>query len=275
MQNLFLPVYDRAQSPRVLFRRDEPLADTVYQALCVLTREAGFEFSIDRIRFERTSDSWSLRLIDREGLEDNVAFAITGQPILFDDEITPHQVLAAVTYDLRHAWHLEWEDWQQNARDRDTHAALMDCMMTRLRAPVLERAGAMGRIAAQAGLQIQDGYLHSSISVSGDSLHLVMMHGSFEQVARTHRRLGARRAILLDNGGSVGMATWTRRAWTDAVARGASLPPPPTFVGSGSYFRPRGHAVVLAELKEDILDMPFRRRTRADAPWIREENERS
>jgi hypothetical protein len=71
------------------------------------------------------------------------------------------------------------------------------------------------------------------------------------------------------------MATWTRRAWTDAVARGASLPPPPTFVGSGSYFRPRGHAVVLAELKEDILDMPFRRRTRADAPWIREENERS
>jgi hypothetical protein len=270
VQNLWLPVYDASKVPRVLFRRDEPIANTIYQGFCVFHNEGKLHFSIERVRFRRADAEWDIDLIDRDREPTKpLSFVITGQPLLFDGQVTPHHFIAAVTYDQRHAWHLEWEDWQHNERDRQIHSLLMRAMMLDVHSSVQSRAASLMRIASEAGLVVEDCYLHSSISTADNNriIHLIMMNGSFEEIAREHRRLGARHAILLDNGGSVGLAAWGRRIWNDSFSMGHAVPPEPVFIGNNSYFRPRGHAVVLVELKEDMVEAAFRSRPSGDAAW--------
>jgi hypothetical protein len=270
IQNLWLPIYDATGEPQAVFRRDEPLGETIYQGFCAFRDKRKLHFSIERLRFETSNGRSAIELLDSNpAFRGTLEFVITGQPILFNSEVTPHHMIAAVTYDQRQAWHLEWEDWQHNDRDRQTHNLLMQTMMSKLHSSVRERAAALVQIAADAGVGVEDGYLHSSLSTScdGKMINIAMMHGSFEEIARAHLRLGAHRAILLDNGGSVGLAAWLRRAWLDLQSAGRPVPPEPTFIGNNTYFRPRAHAVVLMELEKDIVERAFHGRERGDIAW--------
>jgi hypothetical protein len=262
VQNLWLPVYDATCTPTVVCRQDEPLGSTTYHAFCFFRIAGALRVAIRRIRFAQVQEQWTVNLVD-QGAEsiDTLEFAFTGQPILLDGEVSPHDLIAAVTYDLRHAWHLEWEDWQKNPSAFDTHSRLMDVMMSMRESPVGDRARELGRIATEAGLRIEDGYYHSSISVSPDgrTINWMAFQGSFDQIAAAHRNLGARDAILLDNGGSVGAAIWHRRAWAEALKGGRTVPPEPVFFGNNTYFRPRGHAIVLLEFEDDFSELAFRR----------------
>ncbi len=269
-QNLWLPAYDSSRSQKILCRIDEPLGSTVYHAFCVLRSPNGPRFAIAKIRLHRSGTSSRIEFVDANSpAPEDVLFAFVGQPILFEGEVTPHELVAAVTYDFRHAWHIEWEGWQNNPAHRRVHARLMRVMMSMLTRPTAERAAALARIAIDAGLAVEDRYLHSSISLSpnGKTLNLVMMHGSFDEVARAHRALGSREALLLDNGGSVGAAVWRRQAWLEALSSGRQTPPLPTYVGNNTYFRPRGHAIVFLDLNEDIVEGPFLARSRGDVAW--------
>jgi hypothetical protein len=271
IQNLFLPVFHSGRHPKVLCRQDEPLKDTLYQAFCIFRKDDSMRFAIERLRFIQSgTGGWDVSLIGAGQPQSELEFAIVGQPILFDGEVTPLSLLAACTYDLRHIWApLRWEAWQKCDSERALHHRLMEVMMSKLASPIQERAAALTRIAAEAGLGVSDGYLHSSLGVShdGSTLHLLMMNGGLEEIGKAQKALGAYRAILLDNGGSVGAALWSKRAWADASRQGEPVPPPPVFLGNNSYFRPRGHALVLFELKTDFVEIPFRDRPSGDAAW--------
>jgi hypothetical protein len=125
----------------------------------------------------------------------------------------------------------------------------MDSFMTHLHDPVQVRMAAMAEIAARFSLRVQDGYLHSTLGVreNGD-LVLLIQRGSLAQLGSAQMALGARRAILLDNGGSSGYAVWA----PEKVRRGAF--DSPVYVGNATYFRPHAHSLGILELDLDSLE---------------------
>ena len=78
------------------------------------------------------------------------------------------------------------------------------------------------------------------------ALRLMAAHGSLLDLGKNHQDAGISRAILLDNGGSVGYRL---------ISESSRLT---QFIGQGTYMRPRGHAVLVAILKEKHVEPPFR-----------------
>jgi hypothetical protein len=207
-------------------------------------------------------------IIDDDRLEPKeLEWAVTGQPLLWDGYIPPLALLAACTYDMRHIWHLQWEDWQGNEKDYEIHTKLMNALIDHRRDSIEHRAEVLSGIAALHGLPITDAYLHSFIGVAGNGeLILLMCNGSLTDLGYIHKSLGSRRAILLDNGGSVGVAYWSKYNWAN---RGGwlNIKDKPMYIGNGSYFRPKGHAALVAELKNDIIEAPLAHRPSGLVPW--------
>jgi hypothetical protein len=163
--------------------------------------------------------------------------------------------LAAYTYDLRHVWRLRWEDWQNCPADQVIHTEMMAAFMKHLLEPASDRASALASLATKYSLPVTTDYLHSSIGLTAaDDLVLLMKTASLPELVQKHAHLGSHRAILLDNGGSVGAAYWSRREWQKSGW--AKLRDRPMFIGNGSYFRPRGHAVLITELARDLPEGP-------------------
>ena len=124
----------------------------------------------------------------------------------------------------------------------------MGSLIEHLAAPPLERGEALVEIATRHSLVAEDGYLHSTLGTSRDGrLILRTAHGSAGDLGAAQKRSGAERALLLDNGGSCGYCLWKAPL---AI---------PGYLGQGSYFRPRGHAVLVAELARAFVEKPFRR----------------
>lgn len=266
-QNLGLPGWQRNRTPRLLQRPDEPCRHWVYQGLCKFTDGS---LAIAALKFHSRADcsQESEVVFETNQFQTRTAeWVITGQPLLWDGEVPPIDLLAACTYDLRHIWHLQWEAWQNCTHDQIIHTELMAAFMDNLIKPVQERAAILSAIANRHGLAIADSYLHSSIGIRPNGeLILVVQHGSLTELGYTHKSLGADRAILLDNGGSVGIAFWSKRAWLDKGWQ--KVKNNPVYLGNGSYFRPKGHSVLVAELTEDFIDKPFAPRPSAISPWL-------
>jgi hypothetical protein len=267
-QNLGLPGWSTNHSPKLLRRPEEPWKSWTYQALCKIKNEN--RLSIESVSFRGSLESNEPDSIFRHNAdsedEKNIEWAVTGQPLLWDGEIPPLELLAACTYDLRHIWHLQWEEWQKNPNDYTVHSTLMDVFMNNLHKPINERAEALSKIAARYGVPISDAYLHSSVGIrSNGDIVLLLQHGSLTELGNSHKALGSQRAILLDNGGSVGIAYWPKRAWRKSGWSGVKNNP--TYFGNGSYFRPKGHAALVVEIKEDIVERPFSNRPSGLIPW--------
>lgn len=273
-QNLGLPGWSRLHTPHLLRRSDEPWQDWIYQGLCKFQDRP---LAIEKVRFSPVldHDAPQVEIVGQDPqLVDSLEFVVTGQPLLWDRVIVPPlSLLAAVTYDIRHIYHLMWERWQWEQwpayrSHKAIHDEMMDMFQHHLRDPITMRAAALATIATREGLAITDHYLHSSLGLREDgSLVLLMMHGSLTDIGYAHQQYGSSRAILLDNGGSVGVAYWSKRGWQRGAWGSDALKPEPTYIGQGSYFRPRGHAVLVAELTEDLVEPPFVPRPSATAPW--------
>jgi hypothetical protein len=272
-QNLGLPGWHSDFRNRLLRRPDEPWEDWSYHALCKYSNR---RMGIELLQFRPSGRDGAPDAVvisgHREARSD-LEWVVTGQPLLWDGEIPPIALLAACTYDLRHVWHLLWEKWQWEsepcqANHSRIHESLINAFMEHLRRPLEERAAVLAFIAAREGLALSDGYLHSSLGLSrdGSSMFLIARHGSLTDLGRAHQELGSYRAILLDNGGSVGYAYWAKRRWEKEGWQ--AIRENPVYLGNGSYFRPHGHAVLVAELAEDILERPFISRPSASAPWF-------
>lgn len=275
-QNLLLPLFNAEREPSVLHRLDEPLQSATYHALCAFAGKQSekVQFRMERLRFTASGKNRTVE-VDQPIDGEVIQWAVTGQPILWDGEVPPIALLAANTYDLRHIWHLLWEEWQikewPECHDhKRIHDKLMSSFLAKLEAPITERASELARIAAGEGLAVETGFLHSSVGIAADgSLNLLLMTGSVQDIGRAHKCLGSQRAILLDNGGSCGVGIWTMRSWQSgkwANAKAEDLPQP-TFIGNNTYFRPRAHATVVIELNSDLVEAPFLPRPRGDAPW--------
>jgi hypothetical protein len=262
-QNLLLPLWIRGQ---LLCRPDEPWRSTIYTALCKLI--SGISV-IQKIRFRESNGNIIAVGENREAVE----WAVTGQPLLFRGEIPPLSLLAAMTYDQRHVFHLLWEGWQTElfpefAWHKEAHDELMEAFMRNLSQDVKVRAAALWESAARRGLQIEEGYLHSSLGLRQDgSLISVMMTGSLHDHGRLQRELGAESAVLLDNGGSVSAAYWSAKDWQQSAFEKQN-PPQPVFFGGGSYFRDAALTTLLFDLNADILEEPFCPRPPGDEPWV-------
>jgi hypothetical protein len=261
-QNLLLPLWINGQ---LICRPDEPWSVASYTALCKL---ASGRLVIQKIRFQEAG-----RGIDAIGEHDEpVQWAVVAQPLLFRGEIPPIWLLAAMTYDQRHLFHLLWESWQielfpEFIWHKEVHDELMDAFMRLLSQDVKVRGSALVEIAARRAVQLEEGYLHSSLGLTKNgSVISVMMSGSLHDHGRIQRELGAESAVLLDNGGSVSAAYWPAKHW-DADALLSGDPPHPAFFGGGTYFRDAALTTLLFELNSDILEEPFCARPPGDEPW--------
>ena len=262
-QNLLLPLWMRGQ---LICRPDEPWRSTIYTALCKLTSGICV---IQKIRFRKSNGNIVAVGENREPVD----WAVTGQALLFRYEIPPISLLAAMTYDQRHVFHLLWEGWQTElfpefAWHKDAHDELMEAFMLNLSRDVKQRAAALWEIAARRALQIEEGYLHSSLGLRQDgSVISVMMTGSLHDHGRVQRELGAESALLLDNGGSVSAAYWREREWEQSALEEQN-PPQPVFFGGGSYFRDAALTTLVFDLNGDILEEPFCPRAPGDESWV-------
>jgi hypothetical protein len=262
-QNLLLPLWMRGQ---LICRPEEPWQTTIYTALCRLISGRSV---IQKIRFRESNGNIVAVGENREPVE----WAVTGQALLFRDEIPPISLLAAMTYDQRHVFHLLWEGRQTElfpeiAWQKEAHDELMEAFMQNLSGDLKVRAAALWEIAARRGLQLEEGYLHSSLGLRRDGSFIsVMMTGSLHDHGRLQRELGAESAVLLDNGGSVSAAYWSAKD-SDPNAFVEQNPPRPVFFGGGSYFRDAALTTLLFDLNTEILDGPFCPRPPGDEPWV-------
>jgi hypothetical protein len=267
-QNLGLPGWHSERTPRLLRRVDEPWNDWTYHALCKFKDKS---LKILALKFKSSQgdkEPDTVEIMDDEQLEpQKLEWAVTGQPLLWDGEVPPLALLAACTYDMRHIWHLQWEDWQDCKKDQEIHTKLMETFMDLLTTSIEDRAAALSRIAALHGLPITDAYLHSSVGLTEkNELVLLMCNGSLTDMGYAQKSLGSQRAILLDNGGSVGAAYWSKYNWKKNK-EWPNIKDSPVYIGNESYFRSKGHAVIVAELKEDIMLDPLRDRPSGLVPW--------
>ena len=281
-QNLGLPGWHSEYRYPLLCRPDEPISNWVYFGLI---KYSSGRIAIERIRFN-VKNGKPLVIVDTEAHNtDQIEYVICGQCLTWEGVITPLSLLSAVTYDQRHCYHLLWEAWQTKrwpkfAHHTAIHTELMETFMKLLCEPLTERAAAMSEIAARHALTVTDHYYHSSIGIRDNGeLVLIMMHGSLNDIGYEHHRLGSRRALLLDNGGSVGCALWSKLRWEKEKwywspyhwqnDRWSSTEqnPEPKFIGQNSYFRPAGHAVLIAELESDPIAPPLGPRRPGDYAW--------
>ncbi len=261
-QNLLLPLWMHGN---LIHRSDEPWRTTIYTALCGL---ASGKLVIQKLRFQESNGS----IVANGESSESVEWAVTGQPVLFHGDTPPISLLAAMTYDLRHIYHLLWESWQTEMFPefrwhKDAHDELMQSFMKNLDKDVKTRASALNEIAARRALQLEQGYLHSSLGLRRDgAIVSLMMTGSLDDHGRVHQELGAESAVLLDNGGSVSAAYWSAKNWDPQAFEGLN-PPQPVFFGGGSYFRNAALTALLFDLNEDILEEPFCSRPFGDEAW--------
>ena len=248
--------------------------------------------AIERIRFNITDGKPQVIVDNKANDTDHIEYVICGQCLTWDDVITPLSLLSAVTYDQRHCYHLLWEAWQTKkwpefAHHTAIHTELMRTFMKHLRQPLTERAAAMSEIATRHALAITDHYLHSSIGIRDNGeFVLIMMDGSLTDIGYEHQRLGSRRALLLDNGGSVGCAVWSKfrwekerwhwslYKWEEDRWSSEKQNPEPKFIGQNSYFRPAGHALLIAEFEKDLTVPPLEPRQPGDYAWRKEEDQK-
>jgi len=263
-QNLLLVGYSSQHPSRLLYRhQDEPINDWTYQGLCCF-RDGSLSMEVMRFHPERADAAMIEFVGGAVGREGEVEFIITGQPLVWDGIITPMELLAAILYDLRHIFHLLWEDRERRLHPdyewhKEAHEELMQILMSSLDISLEDRADKITTAARKWGLSYETGYLMSAIGLKSDgTVCLVKQHGRMDQLGVELKRLGCTRGILNHQGGSVGLCYWSKRRWIDhGWINSESQLLQPVTIGSGSYFRPQGHAVIIAELEEDAIDDPF------------------
>jgi hypothetical protein len=127
---------------------------------------------------------------------------------LWDGEIVPIEAILAESYDFRHIYYfgtdrrgkLESVEVEQN------FLSLMESFMHNLHADIPFAGKILKKKAKELGLSRYERYLHHAIGIDRDCSRLLILQkmGTIETIAESLRDMGAWRALLLDQGGSVG-----------------------------------------------------------------------
>lgn len=252
-QNLFRPGFHADRNPKWLGRIDEPWHTESYWGL---VRYRDGRVDIGRVRFRAVGDASTPNTVEIQRgaqweADKDIEFVVTGLPLVWDNRLVPLSMQAAVSYDLRHIYRLSrWEDRDDlplRPAETRAHGALMNALMSHLDEPPETRARILEDIATDAQLKVEEHFHISSLGIdSAGNLIWIAAHGSLADIGRLLMGEGANRAIMLDEGGSVGAAFWSSRSSG------------PTYVGTGSYFRPRAHSLLGIVLKRDFYEPPFR-----------------
>jgi hypothetical protein len=190
-------------------------------------------------------------LVDGTRWQDvDAEFVAVGQPLVWDRKLPTTSDLAARCYDLRHVWRLQWEEY--DGQDHPRHAAIhrepLDEFMRSIQEPYHVRAERLSRMASRYALQVEDQFYHSALGLDDNgNLLLIAMHGSLAAVGQALAERGAVRGIMMDQGGSVGYALWSKSTGNAHH-----------YIGTGSYWRDRCHALLVVLLKEEFIEPPFR-----------------
>jgi hypothetical protein len=136
-----------------------------------------------------------------------LAWVTSGQPILWDGKVARPEEVIAETYDVRHVYHLPTTvgDDPQKQRALRQVCEFTTLWVNRLGEPAAQATEALNAFAAQECLGTEDRYLMGALGADEEGrVYLVQRHGSISDVAQALRDRGAKRAILLDQGGGVG-----------------------------------------------------------------------
>jgi hypothetical protein len=234
--NLRFVAYTREKGLFELPGEDASSSDRVYTCFCV---EPGAAPSIEKLTF--TSG--------QPGTDIALSWASSGQPLVWDSAAVPIEETAIEFYDLRHVFHLPTEariseDARRLARDQLDW--LMENYMNVYSLPAPEANAILNREAARLKLKREGNYLQSAVGVNSDFIFIVQRHGTIEDIAQTFINLGAERAILLDQGGSVGTYFRSR----SQVDNG---PLECNFIFTSHYFRKRRLSVIVFALSTDNI----------------------
>ena len=170
---------------------------------------------------------------------DGCNWAISGVPIYWDGEDVADRMLAEIS-DFSHLFKLpRGADPTVTPESIERWRFLRDVVKQCLYLPRAEAARRFREVTA--GLVVQRTYLHNCAGVTDDGkLIVIIANASLTEIAAKLADLGARRAIVLDNGGSSSVFYFRN---TD-LDRGVQLI-------AGPNFRPAGTAYLFAILKGD------------------------
>jgi len=135
----------------------------------------------------------------------------SGQPILWNGIVSNPEDLIAETYDFRHIYQLR-ATVGSHKETKDAYEKIQEYMSFWM--DVFQDGNLTQEMAAQKlkreayrkAFSIECRYLQNALGVDrSGNLYVVQKHGTMRDIAQTLKQMGAERAILLDQGGSVGV----------------------------------------------------------------------
>ena len=226
--NIGFVAWEAGPIGRLLRLQSEPLERRTYGCLCC---DRDDRLSIRTLSF-RKGKPRSARWTD---LSHELKWCASGMRILEEGRIRRVPELAEDAYDIRHLLALD------GTRDADREvlqriygdpAGPFDFDGFKTRAIEEWRVG-----------RARSRYFHNCIGVSGTGVVLLMAEGTPEQLAERLQSAGCEDALILDQGGSVGLwAWWVLRA--EDRAKDKSAPPRGGFLLAAPDYRPAGTSML-------------------------------
>jgi hypothetical protein len=142
-----------------------------------------------------------------ENIHGKLKWVTSGQPILWDRNVANPEDLIAETYDVRHIYRLRTTVGtpSQQEQARKIVADFTHLWVDQLDRPFVKATKVLNDFAAEHRLVLENRYLMNALGVDEEGrIYIVQQQGSMAEIAQTLRDRGATRAILLDQGGSVG-----------------------------------------------------------------------
>lgn len=183
-------------------------------------------------------------------LADAPEFICTGVPVLWDD-LTREELFDRIlseASDHSHVFEIHRGNHPRaTAASRSAWQSLHEVFRTNLYAEADRAAKAMREAVARLPMPPQraDNYLHSVLGANAHGeLINVVAHGRLEELGQRTAELGCRRAICVENSGSI-MPTYYPRGYSGPVIPLLRAP----------NFRPPGRTLLVIELENDAFDV--------------------
>jgi hypothetical protein len=214
--------YDKGK--RLYCLKDEPFLSRPYT--CFIVPKGG-EPRIQRVAFNELED-----LIDEDGknISDEVKWCNYGQQIVKDGKVVPVEDIIEEFYDVRHIFDLrDWADKNDSEgeprmkRDLETMKEIYKGYPDKFKDNMLRQLGKLER----------GRHYHNVLGIDDEGIVIYHSKGKIEDIAERLAKKGVRDAIILDNGGSVGLYA----SWLDG------------FLNKCSYFRPERISYIAFVLK--------------------------
>jgi hypothetical protein len=191
-QNMRCPAYIKASEEKIWHRKDENPQQSLrpYYGIA-LHRDKTFHFKAMDFKINVPED---------------IIWFVSGIPVLIDGKVPEIEEIVTEVYDSPHLFNLKVGESRGIVRADDKGAAgeLKECFLNNLYHEAPKASEALMAKARSLGVadQINHDYFHHAIGVNDDSIYSIMAHGSLRQIGRLALAVGAKGAVVIDNGGS-------------------------------------------------------------------------